>query len=1263
MQVQTGRVFPLYHFAHYGNFRHYYPFGNSPAEDFLQSLAASECRHPTVLSLGCGDVRSCMYTIWKNFGFEGKNSSGFKGVNFVLNDRSTAVLARNILFLYLCMRVPDESDSRKDWISSMWSLWYNHELQPQHDAMLSRALAQLIHWAHTWQEWSECRLGGVVRFSSPATFAAIKEVWGNWLSHSMEPGSIDEMKLQRNSFQCHHLSALGEKKTRDEVLEEIATRDVTVLMVKATRTVYSEKISTMVKEYLSYLKEGTVRAESVLDTISTTSTTVLNPTLFERADGMYSLQYALTPYMGFIQNFQYTRAEVHRTLGKEISPQLLPVADRHFERVPLLANSVQQFSMWLEATAHVIRKSSGSKVSFTFDLDDAINLCYHLLHQPEKYSESGVKVVPFDAIYTSNLLDHLSPPALVLSALPLLKSAGTLFTATFRYTLTASSSSEYLGRMFGFSPELFPALLGIRCLGHDGKYSSTVNTEPSPDFAFPYHKALLWRNIKSQCLAINNLEESPRTTHFLLELCKFCCFSSTLPVGSHSIESFVIVLHQFLGRLQPTLSSSHHFLKPLSSAIQKEVVLKPHLIQLQTQSLLHGVHMHITFTDDNCPLCKGQPLESYIQQFTVCFDIRSKADRYETPTFTIFLISSSGDHALVTSVAGRSSGSTLTLDFFLLKQCLSQYSEFKVNMTTDEQDKCIVSGIVNDLENSTTEYLFLKVYIQPCTTEEPKDECPMGNIVKHIGDHCIFETIVSINKVCQTALKISKLNANCIASNQLKLSCGTLTATIVYPYAIDESKVHVQISKKRSVITITVTRDVNVFYKEETTFYIDPSNKLALPRFQCHIDAMETYCNLQVPLNPPDHPLFNAKFTFKELFNHATRGEKYFTLAFESKRVIGSPDVYALVYVHDVRFNTAFSSPVLDVSYCFLDTKPKHLINFATMCNELGNVRSIIVDEAEYKLLKEIFNYFSTITCSALSTEKHTVTLPVERNRLWKHFDHAILFLLYPNPENPKFQKFAQFAWSAPLQSRFLTPKDMTYEHLAQRGLGSMNVCSFCRQFSAILKKCARCQKAKYCGKECQRMHWKLHIKLVCKTSDPNPQEGTSTENKPSSLPQTHMGVQSSNFDVLQDTSQAAQHKQSKHVPQHTGAILNTVCMRCKKPAHIDCSCKSVSYCSKECQTLDWPGHSKKCNRPTDDPSSSDLHKTSSMAASSKIQGHSDDSEREPTSLATSKCAHCSKTKSSLKRCGKCRSISYCSVECQRLHWPQHKHACSAVRK
>lgn len=40
-------------------------------------------------------------------------------------------------------------------------------------------------------------------------------------------------------------------------------------------------------------------------------------------------------------------------------------------------------------------------------------------------------------------------------------------------------------------------------------------------------------------------------------------------------------------------------------------------------------------------------------------------------------------------------------------------------------------------------------------------------------------------------------------------------------------------------------------------------------------------------------------------------------------------------------------------------------------------------------------------------------------------------------------------------------------------------------------------------------------------------------------------------------------------------------------------------------------------------------------------------------------CANCEKTSQNLKRCSRCRAIEYCSVECQRTHWIQHKIVCS----
>ena len=311
------------------------------------------------------------------------------------------------------------------------------------------------------------------------------------------------------------------------------------------------------------------------------------------------------------------------------------------------------------------------------------------------------------------------------------------------------------------------------------------------------------------------------------------------------------------------------------------------------------------------------------------------------------------------------------------------------------------------------------------------------------------------------------------------------------------------------------------------------------------------------------------------------------------------------------------------------------------------------------------------VTCCVFSTERHTVTLPVvtlpvESNRLWKYFDHAILFPLYPNPANPEVQQFQLISqlMQHPMASRIPKPGIVTasQEHLTQTGLRNMSKCSFCDQFSAALKKCARCHKVEYCGRECQLKHWPIH-KSACKASDTNPENSTPTQNKASSLPQTQ-----GKLSKKCNSPEEKLHKPSPVVPSgkeqgygnssesDASHTLSAVCMRCKKPATINCSCRSVSYCSKACQTLEWPEHSKKCSPPVNRSSLTD------PSCKNTYPPHTSSKDNREPIVISLKCSNCNKNKSQLKRC-KCRSVSYCSVECQRLHWPQHKQICSAVRK
>jgi hypothetical protein len=51
--------------------------------------------------------------------------------------------------------------------------------------------------------------------------------------------------------------------------------------------------------------------------------------------------------------------------------------------------------------------------------------------------------------------------------------------------------------------------------------------------------------------------------------------------------------------------------------------------------------------------------------------------------------------------------------------------------------------------------------------------------------------------------------------------------------------------------------------------------------------------------------------------------------------------------------------------------------------------------------------------------------------------------------------------------------------------------------------------------------------------------------------------------------------------------------------------------------------------------------------------------EEEPPTLIPQACEGCGASGGSLKRCSRCRAVSYCSKTCQVEHWGVHKASCS----
>ena len=131
--------------------------------------------------------------------------------------------------------------------------------------------------------------------------------------------------------------------------------------------------------------------------------------------------------------------------------------------------------------------------------------------------------------------------------------------------------------------------------------------------------------------------------------------------------------------------------------------------------------------------------------------------------------------------------------------------------------------------------------------------------------------------------------------------------------------------------------------------------------------------------------------------------------------------------------------------------------------------------------------------------------------------------------------------------------------------------------------------------------------------------------------------------------------------------------------------CKSVYYCSKQCQITHWPTHKAECKaiclRVADPASGQKIPNNSKHLIPLKMQQkrgtnlngsrakfeccHFCDTfapRRIQKKSARAKCENCNDTKKNISRCIKCKSVYYCSKACQTMNWSIHKAECKTIR-
>ena len=715
------------------------------------------------------------------------------------------------------------------------------------------------------------------------------------------------------------------------------------------------------------------------------------------------------------------------------------------------------------------------------------------------------------------------------------------------------------------------------------------------------------------------------------------------------IETAMQILHSFANRVEGDISD-HHFWKPLCSLLLQKDKLKPFIHCLQTQALLHDLHLHLSLDEHMCPVCQQVPLTDYLGQFSVEIGVSSKLDS-KSPSFLIFLHESSKafqsfEHLvamveldpsnvhIIDSLNGIMTENGLALQFYLPLSFLKSYNITTVSFTTST---IYPDGRSINIPSIVTTCTLVSAFNFPSITHTFQVVKPsltsltyktsFGTLKFHTGDGDFCETVIMISEEAIVSLKSEPLVTKQVSLSEIEVATGPHRYVLHYPYLVDYNRVSFRVSKAQKTITILAPRMKHIFECEKLLFTVNPSDELTMLHMPISDQIMMRLCGKQLTESDRDirarckreHALMPPMMeSFTILFQ--CQIERHFHICSPSGNHIN-----ALIIIESRLFDLEHKTPVLHIAFCFLEpsfqfTVLQQCVNFEPVA-----IRKIRVDEAELKLMKEALSYFAgrTVSCNLANTE---CLQRLEQYKISHYFSQAVIYPLYtcsdpdsyvnlllsdPSKAAEELKKLNSFSWRA--------------EEIQ---------CHCCGTNVQGLKKCAGCGNAVYCSKECQRKHWKIH-KNECKNSLPK-----SPAKADGNITETSNGIPN----VSNDEIVACHHGQL-----HSNLVINSSetgvssCDFCgmKSTTLKKCgACKKVQYCNQECQKKDWKKHKQVCIRSKLD--SSPVSEGSILRFTS----------------TTTRCSGCEKENMCLRRC-LCHKVAYCSTSCQRMDWTRHKTECS----
>ena len=807
---------------------------------------------------------------------------------------------------------------------------------------------------------------------------------------------------------------------------------------------------------------------------------------------MYNLPLDFTPYRSFFFTYQFSPSNLNKCVNYSDYP--LMVEDNKFTHRPLLANSVQQFSIWVRSCAEILSQSHNNNIVFTFQSSDALEFCQEIHNnQPNGLPHQ------FDAIYSSNLLDYFAPPSLVLLSLQNLKPDGVLFTSIMFGTCISNTIAEYVQKGFGLECKQLPLMCGVRCISYKNEYSDTFPVKPVPHSLGMNVvlgvgvKYLMWQHITATPLT------QPAEEHLSLlwkmlssSMVQLLTYDKTVCNNYSCTGTVIILLQSFASRFDNTVHdcSTYQFWNPLCSLLLQQQHLQAFLTSLQTQALLHNVHLHLTLSESDCPFCNKQQLSNAVVQQSIAVPIKPTDSfaKGDGGNFTVIIYANvfskriyqwncfdpnciSGVHVLDT-IAASIKDQSLFVNFYIPVT----FSHNGYNMALMFNNTLVFNSEINSSGIVCKSYHFNKLLQQLVC--QPSFSI-LGTIVQHSGDDSQFETVITLNDSSSFALcsSQSQLTTQQCNGRTIQFAIGDYYNNISYPYTIEYGeRLSVKVSRKSKKIMVKAIR-VRHSLHEKPVFIVNPDNVLVLPVMPLSDTDANAFRDLSL-WRDPSRPLPDAsrslKRTFAALFEAGTK--RYFTLYCAGGLL---PQVKYLIAILNRVFDIHNKTPAIDVLFFDCSEQDHPIIRqWRTEWIKFDN-------DDEYQLARKMFDYFSKCTATTRPAPQENATYKYLVEQKVDHlFTHrAVIYPLYPNgDERTADQLFSHYVHGF-LYSEHgfeLPGPKLPHWHLKFKAIFHEDQCSNCQSHEEHLQMCSRCHLVQYCNHKCQKEHWETH-KPHCK--------------------------------------------------------------------------------------------------------------------------------------------------------------------------------------